>query len=173
MQPPRQPSHGTAHPTSRHERHPTSLSRAIEARPRRPTGPSTPTPRRVASQEHGASNLLSGTNNPNAVGVNRDLGLTCRLRIGIGGGWGGGAAAVGALAAGGNAWRREKFSPLLVDVSHIAPCYEYAERQEGESSYEYGQRVAQELRPICGNIVPNNCVVDFYRDGNDDMMTWF
>ena len=52
---------------------------------------------------------------------------------------------LGALAAGGNAWRREKFSPLLVDVSHISPCYEYAERQEGESSYEYGQRVAQEL----------------------------
>ena len=52
---------------------------------------------------------------------------------------------LGALAAGGNAWRREKFSPLLVDVSHISPCYEYAERKEGESSYEYGQRVAQEL----------------------------
>lgn len=52
---------------------------------------------------------------------------------------------LGALAIGGNEWRREKFSPLLVDVSHISPCYEYAERQEGESSYEYGQRVAQEL----------------------------
>ena len=32
---------------------------------------------------------------------------------------------LGALAAGGNAWRREQFSPLLVDVSHIAPCYAY------------------------------------------------
>ena len=52
---------------------------------------------------------------------------------------------LGALAVGGNEWRREKFSPLLVDVSHISPCYEYAERQESESSYEYGQRVAQEL----------------------------
>ena len=31
---------------------------------------------------------------------------------------------LGALAAGGNAWRREKFSPLLVDVSHLSPGYE-------------------------------------------------
>ena len=52
---------------------------------------------------------------------------------------------LGALAVGGNAWRREQFAPLLVDVCHIAPCYEYAERREDESSYEYGQRAAQEL----------------------------
>ena len=62
---------------------------------------------------------------------------------------------LGALAAGGNAWRREKFSPLLVDVSHISPCYEYAERQEGESSYEYGQRVAQELEDEILRLGPN------------------
>ncbi len=52
---------------------------------------------------------------------------------------------LGALAVGGNAWRREQFAPLLVDVSHIAPCYEYAERVENETLAEYGQRVAQEL----------------------------
>lgn len=52
---------------------------------------------------------------------------------------------LGALAVGGNAWRREQFAPLLVDVSHIAPCYEYAERKEDENLQEYGQRVAQEL----------------------------
>ncbi len=62
---------------------------------------------------------------------------------------------LGALAAGGNAWRREKFSPLLVDVSHISPCYEYAEKQEGESSYEYGQRVAQELEDEILRLGPN------------------
>ena len=62
---------------------------------------------------------------------------------------------LGALAAGGNAWRREKFSPLLVDVSHISPCYEYAERQESESSYEYGQRVAQELEDEILRLGPN------------------
>jgi adenosylmethionine-8-amino-7-oxononanoate aminotransferase len=52
---------------------------------------------------------------------------------------------LGALAMGGNAWRREQFAPLLVNVSHIAPCYEYIDRAEGESSFDYGQRAAQEL----------------------------
>jgi len=52
---------------------------------------------------------------------------------------------LGALAAGGNAWRRQQFDPLLIGVSHIAPCYEYAERAEGESLADYGRRVAQEL----------------------------
>lgn len=52
---------------------------------------------------------------------------------------------LGALAAGGNGWRREQFAPLLFDVSHIAPCYEYAERKDTESPHDYGQRVAQEL----------------------------
>lgn len=52
---------------------------------------------------------------------------------------------LGALAAGGNAWRRQQFAPLLIEVSHIAPCYEYAERAEGESLEEYGRRAAQEL----------------------------
>lgn len=52
---------------------------------------------------------------------------------------------LGALAVGGNDWRRQQFSPLLIDVSHIAPCYEYAERGSDESLGDYGQRVAQEL----------------------------
>ncbi|WP_107496606.1 aspartate aminotransferase family protein [Thalassobius sp. I31.1] len=52
---------------------------------------------------------------------------------------------IGALSAGGNAWRREQFAPLLLDISHIAPCYEYVLKAEGESAYDYGQRAAQEL----------------------------
>lgn len=52
---------------------------------------------------------------------------------------------LGALAAGGNKWRREQFSPLLINVSHIAPCYEYVLRDDGESAVEYGLRAAQEL----------------------------
>lgn len=52
---------------------------------------------------------------------------------------------LGALAAGGNEWRRAQFAPLLIDVSHIAPCYEYVDRRDDESPYDYGQRVAQEL----------------------------
>ena len=52
---------------------------------------------------------------------------------------------LGALAVGGNQWRRKQFSPLLVDVSHISPCFEYADRSPAESKFDYGQRVAQEL----------------------------
>lgn len=52
---------------------------------------------------------------------------------------------LGALAVGGNEWRRQQFAPLLINVSHIAPCYEYAERLPSESEFDYGQRTAQEL----------------------------
>ncbi|TMV08862.1 aspartate aminotransferase family protein [Ruegeria sediminis] len=52
---------------------------------------------------------------------------------------------LGALSAGGNAWRRAQFAPLLIEMSHIAPCYEYAEKPEDENSHDYGQRVAGEL----------------------------
>ncbi len=52
---------------------------------------------------------------------------------------------LGALSAGGNAWRRRQFAPLLVEMSHIAPCYEYAERPQDESPEAYGQRVANAL----------------------------
>mgnify|MGYP005677623365 FL=1 len=55
---------------------------------------------------------------------------------------------LGALAAGGNEWRRKQFSPLLINVSHISPCYEYILREETETAYEYGQRMAQELSLI-------------------------
>ncbi|CUH64116.1 Adenosylmethionine-8-amino-7-oxononanoate aminotransferase [Thalassovita gelatinovora] len=52
---------------------------------------------------------------------------------------------LGALATGGNEWRRAQFGPLLLDVSHIAPCYEYRFKAEKETAHEYGQRAAQEL----------------------------
>ncbi|RFU12816.1 aspartate aminotransferase family protein [Rhodobacteraceae bacterium W635] len=52
---------------------------------------------------------------------------------------------LGALAAGGNAWRREKYAPLLVETHHVMPCYEYRERREGESQHDFGQRAANAL----------------------------
>ncbi|MEM6588108.1 MAG: aspartate aminotransferase family protein [Pseudomonadota bacterium] len=52
---------------------------------------------------------------------------------------------LGALSAGGNEWRRAQFAPILVEMSHIAPCYEYVDRRDDESSFDYGQRVADEL----------------------------
>jgi len=52
---------------------------------------------------------------------------------------------IGALSAGGNAWRRAQFGPLLLDISHIDPCYAYRLQEEGESLEAYGQRAAQAL----------------------------
>ncbi len=52
---------------------------------------------------------------------------------------------LGALAAGGNLWRREQFDPLMIETSHISPCYAYRERNDDESEFDYGQRVANEL----------------------------
>jgi len=63
---------------------------------------------------------------------------------------------LGALAAGGNAWRREPFAPLLAEGSHIAPCYEYRDRQAGESLEAYGLRAADELETEIQRIGPEN-----------------
>jgi len=52
---------------------------------------------------------------------------------------------LGALAIGGNAWRREPFLPLLVKAHHVSPCYSYRERLDGESDAQYAQRLADEL----------------------------
>ena len=52
---------------------------------------------------------------------------------------------LGALAVGGNAWRREPFAPLLMPVTHVAPCYAYREQRASETPEAYGQRLAREL----------------------------
>jgi adenosylmethionine-8-amino-7-oxononanoate aminotransferase len=52
---------------------------------------------------------------------------------------------LGALAAGGNAWRREPFRPLLIEAHHIEPCYAYRYRLGGESEAAYAARAAQAL----------------------------
>jgi adenosylmethionine-8-amino-7-oxononanoate aminotransferase len=52
---------------------------------------------------------------------------------------------LGALAVGGNAWRREPFAPILVPATHVSPCYPYREQREGESADQYGLRLAAEL----------------------------
>ncbi|MCD6673018.1 MAG: aspartate aminotransferase family protein [Burkholderiaceae bacterium] len=52
---------------------------------------------------------------------------------------------LGALAVGGNEWRRRQFAPLLVDVAHVSPCYEYRGRRAGESAEDYGRRLVDEL----------------------------
>ena len=52
---------------------------------------------------------------------------------------------LGALAAGGNCWRRAQFEPLLIETHRIEPCYEYRGRKLEETPESYGLRVADEL----------------------------
>ena len=52
---------------------------------------------------------------------------------------------LGALATGGNLWRRKQFQPLLVDVSHVSPCYAYRGKLADESDAAYGERLVREL----------------------------
>ena len=68
---------------------------------------------------------------------------------------------LGALAAGGNIWRREPFAPLMIETSHISPCYEYRDRREDESSWDYGQRVANELEEEILRVGPDKVMAFF------------
>ena len=52
---------------------------------------------------------------------------------------------LGALATGGNEWRRAQFRPLLIETHHIDPCYAYRLQDEGESDEAYAARAAQAL----------------------------
>jgi len=52
---------------------------------------------------------------------------------------------LGALAVGGNEWRRRQFAPLLIEVTHVSPCYEYRGREPDETRDQYGQRLVAEL----------------------------
>ncbi|MEM7226317.1 MAG: aspartate aminotransferase family protein [Pseudomonadota bacterium] len=52
---------------------------------------------------------------------------------------------LGALSVGGNMWRREPFEPILIETSHIDPCYAYRFQSDHESEEAYGRRVADAL----------------------------
>jgi adenosylmethionine-8-amino-7-oxononanoate aminotransferase len=53
---------------------------------------------------------------------------------------------LGALAAGGNAWRREPYAPLLSQAfSHVTPAFAYHEKRDHESEADFVARLAAEL----------------------------
>jgi adenosylmethionine-8-amino-7-oxononanoate aminotransferase len=52
---------------------------------------------------------------------------------------------LGALAVGGNEWRRRQFKPLLIETHHIDPCYAYRLQGAGETEQAYAARAAQAL----------------------------
>jgi adenosylmethionine-8-amino-7-oxononanoate aminotransferase len=65
---------------------------------------------------------------------------------------------LGALAVGGNEWRRRQFAPLLIETSHVSPCYEYRNRGDDESPHSYGERLAEELEAKIGELGPETVI---------------
>lgn len=59
---------------------------------------------------------------------------------------------------GGNAWRRRQFAPLLVDVAHVAPCYEYRDRRPDETQDAYTARLLDELEQTVQQLGPQNVI---------------
>jgi len=62
---------------------------------------------------------------------------------------------LGALATGGNLWRRKQFEPLLFGVTHVSPCYAYRGKLEGEGDAAYGQRLVRELEEEVRRLEPD------------------
>ncbi|MGD9945423.1 MAG: aspartate aminotransferase family protein [Burkholderiaceae bacterium] len=65
---------------------------------------------------------------------------------------------LGALAVGGNEWRRAQFAPLLIDVAHVSPCYEYRDRAADETPQQYGQRLVAELAAEIERLGPDRVI---------------
>ncbi|QEI06636.1 aspartate aminotransferase family protein [Pigmentiphaga aceris] len=65
---------------------------------------------------------------------------------------------LGALAVGGNEWRRRQFAPLLMDVGRVAPCYEYRDRRADESQDDYTKRLLAEIETTFQQLGPERII---------------
>jgi len=65
---------------------------------------------------------------------------------------------LGALAVGGNAWRRRQFAPLLIDVAHVTPCFEYRERGDAETQEQFTDRLIAELEAAIEQVGPERVI---------------
>jgi adenosylmethionine-8-amino-7-oxononanoate aminotransferase len=65
---------------------------------------------------------------------------------------------LGALATGGNAWRRAQFEPLLIETHHIDPCYAYRLQGDGESDAAYAERAARALEDKLLELGPDRVI---------------
>jgi len=62
---------------------------------------------------------------------------------------------LGALAAGGNEWRRAPFSPLLIETHHVDPCFAYRFQEPGETEEAYAARAAGALEAKIHELGPD------------------
>ena len=65
---------------------------------------------------------------------------------------------LGALAVGGNEWRRKPFAPLLMDVPRVAPCYEYRDRGAHQTLDDYTAGLLDELETAIMKAGPDKVI---------------
>jgi len=65
---------------------------------------------------------------------------------------------LGALAVGGNEWRRRPFAPLLMETGRVSPCFEYRERAETETQQQFTERLLRELEDTIKQIGPDRVI---------------
>lgn len=65
---------------------------------------------------------------------------------------------LGALAVGGNEWRRKQFAPLLIETHHVSSCFEYRGRRSDETPVQYGERLARELEDRIEMLGPDTVI---------------
>jgi adenosylmethionine-8-amino-7-oxononanoate aminotransferase len=65
---------------------------------------------------------------------------------------------LGALAVGGNAWRRKQFAPLLIDVKRVSACYAYRDQRTDESEAKYTLRLLDELEAAIQQAGPQRVI---------------
>jgi adenosylmethionine-8-amino-7-oxononanoate aminotransferase len=65
---------------------------------------------------------------------------------------------LGALALGGNEYRRRHFEPMLMDVARVSPCFEYRERRPGQDVHEYTAALLRELETKIIDLGPKNVI---------------
>jgi len=64
---------------------------------------------------------------------------------------------LGALSAGGNAWRRAVYGGMMLpNTSHVDPCWAYRFQAPGESDHAYGTRAAATLEAEILRLGPEN-----------------
>ena len=64
---------------------------------------------------------------------------------------------LGALAAGGNAWRRAPYAPLLSTAfSHVTPAFAYHEKRDDESESDFVARLSAELEAEFQRLGPDS-----------------
>jgi hypothetical protein len=65
---------------------------------------------------------------------------------------------LGALALGGSMARRKAFAPLLIDVHHVSPSFEYRGKHADETPEAYGARLAAELEAEIQTLGPDTII---------------